>query len=196
MEFIIGLIMAVRSLTFLTSFMGPQESPVLFSQPQIILSQKEIRMNLVLENSLTEDLKKLSETGTIVPMFVFIELRVEGHKEAKAKTTLKSEIVFDILNRRYVVVKSTSHDSTFFSALDSAALDFGVFRNVPVSDLDIIDIRANYFFSIYAVLGETRVEALDNKPLDLMYYWDYKRPLVRTEPISGKRFFIQKEKTP
>ena len=37
------------------------------------------------------------------------------------------------------------------------------------------------------VLGRTRVEALDNKEIDCMYYWNYKRPGFTTSAIRGDR---------
>jgi hypothetical protein len=46
-------------------------------------------------------------------------------------------------------------------------------------------------FTAQAILGKVRVEALDNKEIDCMYYWNYKRPGLTIKPISGKQLVVK-----
>ena len=62
------------------------------------------------------------------------------------------------------------------------------FRHVPVAPLGLIHEHKSYHISTHAVLGKAKVEALQKRDIDLMYYWEFKRPSMRTEKFTGRQF--------
>jgi hypothetical protein len=185
--------MAVRSLTFLTNFITAPDTPAHFAQPQLILTKEAVRMNVRLENGFTEDLIKLAETGTPIQLYVYVELMQEGSKTPAHQVIVESSLYYNIIEKKYCVKKSIQPDTLLFSSLDSAmsaSLAFSNFLIFPVSKVNPHD---KYYINMYAILGQAKVEALKNTTIDLMYYWDFKRPSASTEKYDGARFFIEKE---
>ena len=193
MNFIIGLLAAARGLTFLTNLIGAPATPVHFTQPELRVAAREVRMSLALENAYPDELKKLAGTGTVVPLYVYVEL-LEGKKKAPVNTAvIESRVWYDLINREYRVTKNFTPDTMVFQAPDSALAAAARFENFAVFNLDKIQKREKYSLNIYAVLGKARVEALEGHHMDLMYYWDFKRPSARTEPYAGNMFFMKQE---
>jgi hypothetical protein len=73
--------------------------------------------------------------------------------------------------------------------IDTAIAEASMFYEVPVITPERIHADQEYWLNVYAILGKTRIEALGNKEIDLMYYWDYKRPSIKTEAFTGDQLF-------
>lgn len=193
MNFIIGLLAAARSLTFLTNLIGAPAAPAHFTQPELRVAAREVRMSLALENAYPGELRKLAGTGTAITLYVYVELLENKKKEPVNITVVESRLWYDLINKEYRVTRNFAPDTLVFTAPDSALAAAARFENFAVFGLNKIQKREKYSLNIYAVLGKTRVEALEGHSIDLMYYWDFKRPSARTEPYAGNLFFAKQE---
>ena len=191
MNFLISLLLTSRILTLFTGTVTDKSSAY-FSPPEIVLTARDVRMNCAINNAYPDELKKLAETGTPIYLYVFAELKWNGDVSV-SKTFVESRLYYDLGAKRYLVTKSGIADTSLSSGLDSAITAAAVFKGIPLFQLSAIQQNEVYQIEIYAVLGKTRVEALENKEIDLMYYWNYKRPVIRTEKLSGKQFFMNEK---
>jgi hypothetical protein len=99
--------------------------------------------------------------------------------------------VYDVIERCYRVSRYPARDTVVFDNLDSAVAASAAMVGVPLFSLEKINPGEYYTIVTYAVLGKTLVEALHDKQIDLMYYWDYKRPSFRTEKIKGAQLLVK-----
>ena len=192
MNFIVGIIMAVRSLTFMASFVSVDSSAVSFIEPQIILSEQEAKIKIGLKNALTGELLKLASSGTTIPLYIYVDLMKENAKEPAFRTIVEIELNYDFAAKRYNVRRNLSQDTLYVSTLDSAVQAVSFLPAFPIFPTAILDRNEFYHLNIYSILGKTTVEALGNNNLDLMYYWDFKRPSIKTEKYKGESFIIKK----
>lgn len=188
MEIIISLIMGTRLLTLFGGGLEHEAARVTFLPPGIMVMQGEVRADCFLANAYPEQLKKLAGTGTPVVIYLFVELREDGKRQGVNKMTVENRLQYDLITRMYTVIRNAKPDTLRTASLDSAIVFSSTFRNVPVARKSELSADAEYSIAAYAVLGKTMVEALNNKEVDLMYYWDFKRPNFRTEPMRGRAF--------
>jgi hypothetical protein len=184
MNFIISFLMGTRLLTLLGGGVG-HDPAVAFQQPQILITRSEIRLNCRLVNGYPEELKKLIATAT--PVFVYLFLEFNENGDPVVKVTIESTISYDLIGKSYSITKSSSPDTVRRSTIDSATAIAGAFVNVPLYEKGRLKAGALYSVNGYAVLGKTKVEALDNKEIDCMYFWNFRRPSFKTEKIPGEQ---------
>ena len=186
MEIIISFLMGTRLLTLLGGGLGHETAAVAFLPPQIIIARDEIRLSCRIVNAYPEELKKLIKTATPVFIYLFIEFK-ESDAPVK-KATIESRLTYDMIAKTFSVVQSSRADTVRSASLDSAIGASCVFNNVPLAERRRINRDAFYSVSAFAVLGKTKVAALNNKEIDCMYFWDFKRPSFKTEKIKGAQF--------
>ena len=192
MNFIVGIIMAVRSLTFMASFVSTDSTAVHFVEPQFILSRQEVKIKIGLKNALSGELLKLASTGTIIPIYVYIDLIHDGDDHLVNRTIMETRLYHDLSRRCYGIVKNSGRDTLYRSTLDSAAEAACMNETFHAFQSGIVNPDEYYYVNIYAILGKTVVEALGNNNMDLMYYWNFKRPSIRTETFKGENFIIKR----
>jgi hypothetical protein len=185
MDILIGILLGTRLFTFLTGGLSPGELQAYLSPPQITIAQNEISVQCRVVNAYPHQLKELVKTSTPVYLYLYIELRDGTDNRIVSQYTVESILVYDMITKRYSVKQSSAQDTLRLIDLDSALTAASSFDNVPVMATGKIDSDREYWLNVYAILGKTRVEALDNKEIDLMYYWDYKRPSIKTEAFTG-----------
>jgi hypothetical protein len=111
----------------------------------------------------------------------------EGEKKHLVKkVTVENRMVYDMIAGRFSVTRSAASDTLIFSEIDSALNAAARFPDIPVIIKKEIRQESSYIFTAQAIVGKARVEALDNKEIDCMYYWNYKRPTLRTSEIKGE----------
>jgi hypothetical protein len=193
MELILGLLVAVKSLVFMGGYISPDKQQVMLSGLQVIVTGKNVAVNCTVANAFTKDLKKLAQSGTPLFLYVFVEARTAGNDSLVASSGAENLIVYDLVAKRFLVKRSTDRDTAVFPTPDSALSCSSRFTGVSVLAKEEIFARTSYYFIVWAVLGKARVEALGNNEIDLMYFWNYKRPTIKTEPFTGERFLeVQK----
>jgi hypothetical protein len=186
MEIIISLLMGTRLLTLLGGGVGHDAAAVAFLPPQLIIAHDEIRLNCRIVNAFPEELKKLIATATPVVMYLFIEVDENG--ESVKKVTVESKLVYDMIAKSFAVTQSLTGDTMRTGSLDSAITASSDFKSIPLIVRSNIKPDGRYSVTAFAVLGKTVVEALNNKEIDCMYFWDFKRPSFKTEKIKGAQF--------
>jgi hypothetical protein len=186
MDFIIGMLLGSRLFTFLTGGLGPGELQAYFSPPSIVVVRQNVLVSCALINGYPKRLRDLAQAATPVLLYVTVELRDETESTPVVNRTEESILTFDLVGKTYTVSHSRGAEPMRYSALDSALAGAALFREVPVAPIAEIAADHWYHLVIYAVLGKARIEALGNKEVDLMYYWDYKRPMVKTERFKGE----------
>jgi hypothetical protein len=139
----------------------------------------------VLANAWPTDLKKLARTGTEIVLYLLVETRLNPGNKIVGRVTVEHRLQYDAVARSYIVISNPPADTADFGALDSALIASVTFDNVSAMLKSSLNAGAEYSFVIYAVLGTTKVEALDNSDIDLMYFWNYRRPTAETERFPG-----------
>ncbi|MBD3343861.1 MAG: DUF4390 domain-containing protein [Chitinivibrionales bacterium] len=185
MNFIIGILVGAKSIALIAGMIAFGTSDITISPPKLVLTPNEIQLSCRLENGYTRDLRKLSQTGTEIIVYLFVEVKEEDSRELVAKVSSEHTLFYNMLDKEYVVYRQENDAKETFGELDSALAVVSTFTSVPVVSIHKIEATGDYFFEIYSILGKTKIEALDDKEIDLMYYWDYKRPSVRTETFKG-----------
>jgi hypothetical protein len=195
MDLIISILLSTRLLTFLGG-LGGGHSEVRFSPPQIAVAPTAITMNCSLIHAFSPELKELANTGTPVLLYLFVELYENNQKQPVAAVAVESSLLYDLVARQYRVFFSPGGDTLIFGSLDSAIAASCSFKNVLLISLDRIREIAAYHIVSFAILGKTRVEALRNREIDLMYYWDFRRPSMKTDEFSGKQLLALRKSSP
>jgi hypothetical protein len=185
MNFILALLAAAKSIGMAAGIVTAGKSDVIIVQPRIIIAPREIRLSCVLSNAWPADLKKLARTGTDIILYLIIETRRNPGNTVVGRVTVERRLQYDAVARSYIVISNPPADTADFGALDSALIASVTFDNVPAMPKASLDAGAEYSFVIYGVLGTTKVEALDNSGIDLMYFWNYRRPMAETERFRG-----------
>jgi hypothetical protein len=185
MNFLISILVAARSLTFVTSFLGDPGTNTRFLDPVLVIKGQEVMLSCFLENAYSEDLRKIASTGTAVPLYIYVNLKEENGDRVLRQKVIETQLRYDLIGKRYLVTQSVSDDTLFFAGLDSAAVASCRIKDCPVFRAEGLSRDESYIVEMYAVLGKVTVAALSGNEVDLMYYWDFKRPLLRTEPLPG-----------
>jgi hypothetical protein len=185
MSFLIGLIMTAKGVLFFSGSLGGSQSLAELSAPRIILSGNEIKVNCAVTNALPQDLKRLAESGTQILIYLTLDLRDATDRTSVNRAIVENSLRYDLINKRYIVVSSVDNDTLEYTAPDSALASFTRFLKVPVAATKKISADHTYYIEMFSMLGKVRVEAVGNKEIDLMYFWNFKRPSVRTEKMEG-----------
>jgi hypothetical protein len=188
MNFLISILVAARSLTFFTNFIGAPDTPARFLDPVLTIKGQEVMVSCLLENAYSDELRKIAATGTAVPLYIYINLKDSRTSGLVQQKVVETSLQYDIIQALYRVTRSMTRDTLVFPALDSAAKAACTVMECPAFSVAGLSKGGEYFIEIYAVLGRVNVAALKDNEVDLMYYWDFKRPLIRTEAISGAQF--------
>jgi hypothetical protein len=192
MNLIVGILMAVRSLTFMASFVTSDSSAVHFTEPRLVITSQEVRMNISLQNALTGELLTLSSTGTTIPIYLYVDLMRDGLDEPVNRRILETRLQYDFTIKQYRIIKGGHDDTVICSTRDSAIAAACGYQDLSIFSANLLDANADYYINIYAVLGKTTVEALGNNAMDLMYYWNFKRPSLRTAKYKGGQFILKR----
>ncbi|MBD3420809.1 MAG: DUF4390 domain-containing protein [Chitinivibrionales bacterium] len=190
MNFIIGLLIAAKGIVLFSGIFALSKSNAQLGQPELILSASEIRLSTQIQNAFSKDLKKLANSGTRILIYLFIETREARGDRVVHKVVQSRELLYDLVDKQYAIVRNEI-DTTTLATIDAAMIASTTFHNIAVAPVDIIDAQKRYYFVAYGVLGKTTVEALEGKELDLMYFWNYRRPTIRTQRFDGSRFRIE-----
>jgi hypothetical protein len=188
MDLIVGLIVAVKSLVFMGGYFSPDKLPVRISGMQVTVTQQDVKVSCVVTNAFGPELKKLAQSGTPILLYVFTQMKQADRDSLVTDNVVENRLEYDLAKKKYLLKQGVSGDSAAFEDIDSAIASASAFRMVPVLAKDRVMPDKSYYFIMWAVLGKTRVEALGNKNIDLMYFWDYKRPTLRTDSFMGTQF--------
>jgi hypothetical protein len=186
MDLIISFLMGTRLLMLFGGGLGSEAAPV-FLEPKIIITAEEIRLTCMLTNAFPLELKNLAQTATPIVIYLVVMVSESDTKRTIKKVTVESRMVYDMITRRYCIIKRIARDTVCLGTIDSAVAAAVTFSDIPVISRQEIKKELSYIFTAQAILGKTRVEALDNKEIDCMYYWNYKRPTFTTRAIRGDR---------
>jgi hypothetical protein len=186
MDFIIGILLGTRLFTILTGGLAPGDLQAYFAPPQIAVVQQQVLVTCRLVNPYPKQLRELAMTATPVLLYVTFELRDVAERDPLVTHVEESVLAYDLVGKTFTVSRSGGSGPLRVAGLDSAIAVAADFHEVSMVPLGQITADHLYQMVIYAVLGKTRVEALDNKEVDLMYYWDYKRPMIKTEKFKGE----------
>ncbi len=185
MDFITSLLVAVKSLVFMGGYIAPDNVPVRIADPQIAVTRTEVRMRCTVANAYSTELRKLAQSGTPIVMYLFTEARRVRKDSVVGSAAVESRLEYDLVSRRYRVIKSVGRDTIASFAIDSAVSAACEFDGLVVLSKDAVKPDASYYFTVWAILGKSSVEVLGGKEIDLMYFWSYRRPTLKTEPIKG-----------
>lgn len=186
MSFLISLLTIARSLTFVTHLFGGGDGDIGFAQPVFLVSGNEVRLHCLVQNALPQELKPLAATGGTVPLYIYVSVRRENDKALVRSMLIENRLLLDLKASRFRVARSCVPETLTFASLDSAAKSFATVTQCPVLNLKECEAGQRYYFEAYAILGEMKVAALNDSKVDLMYYWNFKRPSFRTEPLALK----------
>ena len=161
MNFLISILVAARSLTFFTSFLGDPGTATRFLDPTLVIKGQEVMLSCILENAYSEELKKIASTGTPVPLYIYVNLKEADRGAQVQQKVIETELRYDLIQKRYGVMQSVSKDTIFFTTLDSAARASCSIKACPVFRVEGLSKDQKYYIEIYAVLGKVSVAALE-----------------------------------
>jgi hypothetical protein len=158
----------------------------------ISVDQSNISLSVSLKNGIDEEMRKMIAAGTPIPLFLLIDL--EDTEQNTIVTNIKhmNLLQYNPVNYEYSIFNQSGLKK-YFTDIDSAIKAFAQFRDVHICSLSIINKESQYVIKIQSLLGTTKIDALGGNDFDLMYYWDYKRPSLKTEPVSGKLFMYRRK---
>lgn len=189
MQFIVSLLAASRIFAFLGgSFVGGPE--VLIGPPEIVVTAAGVHTSWEIQNVYSPELRKLAETGTFVRLYLLVGLENGQGGQPVSRKTLESGLFYDLVQNQFFVIKSTLADTLRFATLDSAIVAASRLGPVMMLAGAHVDPSVGYVFTAQAVLGKTSIDALGGRSIDLMHYWNYRRPGIRTEPIPGSELSV------
>ena len=192
MSFLIALLAAAKGLTLITGLLAGNQSAVSVTPEKIIVAGQQVFVTVRVDNAFPPELRKLAATGTAITLYVFIELHEERERKPAASAIAESRLVFDIIENTYTVTGTPRPGERLHSSPDSAIADACLFENIPVAPVSAIRADRSYRFTLNGILGKTRVEALDNNEINLIFFWNYRRPSARTEPVAGNDLLKRK----
>ena len=194
MDLIIGLIVAVKSLVFMGGYISPDKIPATISGMQVLVTQQDIKVSCFVAHAFARDLRKLSQSGTPILLYIFTQVKQADNDSLVSTMVVENSLVYDLARKKYFMKQNIAADTLSFANTDSALAAASTLAMVPVLTKDKVNADKSYYFIMWAVLGSARVEALGNKDIDLMYFWDYKRPTLRTEPFRGTQLLASPER--
>jgi hypothetical protein len=188
MEFLVGLLVAVKSLVFMGGYIAPDKAQVSIASMQVIVTRQDVMVSCEVANAFPADIKKLAQSGTPILLYVFAEARQVQKDSLVGSAVAEKRLEYDLVAKQYRVTGGGGGDTLTFAILDSALAACAGFARIAVLPKDKIKPDKSYYFIMWAVLGKAKVEALANKEIDLMYFWNYQRPSLRTDPFKGGQF--------
>ena len=185
MDFLTGLLIAVKSLVFMGGYVNASTSNPTFTQIALTTTQSDISVSCQLSTLFPDDLAKLAQAGATITLYLTSELRIRQTDSLVASKQTRHILTYDLVTNFYRIEKSYAplHDSIVVA--DSAFKYMGAFLNIPLLNRTGIEEEKSYYISMYAVLGKTSLVAMNNRTIDLMYFWRYKRPFLKTAPFPG-----------
>ena len=186
MNFIVGILAAAKGLALLTGLIVLNTSTASVSPTAVTVDGGFVRITCVVEDAYPRELEDLARTGTDIPLYVVVAIHGDDRDEPLGESTSRSRLVYDMVEQVYRVEFGVGGQGRVYGTLDSAIAASSTFERIALVPIGRIDSTSTYVVTVQAVLGKTSVEALENNRIDLMYYWNYKRPVARTQPIEGR----------
>jgi hypothetical protein len=155
---------------------------------QVLLTRDDVRVRCTVANAYSGELRKLAQSGTPILLYVFAEARQVRKDSLVSNAVAENKLELDLVAKQYRVTRSAGQDTVVSPNLDSALAATARCSGLAVLPKEKVQPATSYYFVVWAVLGKTRVEALANKEIDLMYFWRYNRPTLKTEPFKGEQF--------
>jgi hypothetical protein len=186
MNYLIALLTAAKALTVTFGFVTPgaHEHRRLHIE-HLMIHRQEIRIDCRIHRAFPAQLRELVRSGTPIPLYLSVEMIDEHQATPVRSILLRRTIVYDVVADSVFVIHAPRNDTAAFAHIDSALSRAATFQDVFVAHTHDITENHHYHLHLYTYLGKTSIEALKNKAIDLMYFWDFKRPAIKTESYTG-----------
>jgi len=135
------------------------------------VAQQQVLVSCRLVNAYPKPLRDLAATATPVLLYATVEFRDVSERDPLVTHVEESVLTYDLVGKTYTVTRSRGSEPLHIAGIDSAMAAATDFRDVPWCRLHRSPPTIPTSWWVYAVLGKTRVEALGDKEVDLMYYW-------------------------
>jgi hypothetical protein len=186
MNIILAILAAAKSIGMAAGILAMGKSSAAISPPSLLMTGTAVSVTCRIDNAYPAELKKLAGTGTAIIMYLFVETRQSRDNRIVSTVSAENSLLYDAVSGNYLIVRKPVLDTLRFHSLDSAVTASAMFTRIPVATKDKFAGDRSYSFILYGVLGKTSVEALNGGAVDLMYFWNYRRPMARTEPFDGR----------
>ena len=185
MDLLISILLGTRLFLFAAGGLAAGEHQASLSAPLIVITKQHLIVNCRLLDGYPRQLRHLAQSSTPILVYLFVELRGQGKTGPTLSSVTESMLSYDNVAKVYKIKMSNRDDTLVRSTLDSAVDRAGDFREMSLGFPGTLNPAQEYQFVLFAVLGKAPIDALEGKAVDLMYYWDYKRPTVKTEWYRG-----------
>jgi hypothetical protein len=152
----------------------------------ILVGTETIRIHCQVSRAFPDELRELIRSGTPVPLYLSASLHPDQGSEPQRSVLLRRTIAYDITTERCILINEPARDTSRFDQLDSALSVAARFDSVIVAGTNELLPEARYSIRASAFLGKTSIEALQNKAIDLMYFWNFNRPGAQTQSYSAR----------
>jgi len=181
---LIATIISIGSLFF--PFIDGIE-PV-FNDVRISIIENTLVLSMHLENCYTEELDKILMSGQVVTLRFQAELYDRIQTQPILIRQFYQTLRYNPLEKQYWLYSSEKDNSDTFSTLQQVHRNFSTLNNIYLLKAGDLEKGKNYFIRLTAYLDPiTFISQKSN--LDLMLYWNNKKPIVNTESFNLSIFY-------
>ena len=181
---LIATIISVGSLFF--PFIDGIE-PV-FSDVRIGIVENALVLSMCLENCYTEELDKILMSGQAVTLRFQAELFDHNQKLPVLTKQFHQTLRYNPLEKYYLLYFSEKDNSTIYYELQHVHLQFSTLNNIELLKSGDLEKGHDYFIRLTAYLDPITFIG-EKSDLDLMLYWNNKKPVINTESFNLSIFY-------
>jgi hypothetical protein len=144
-------------------------------------------LSLYIDNCYTEQLNQVISSGQTVTLHYQLELYQKTAKKPVRTMHFFHRVRYNLLENHYEMYCSETDQRRFLPDLLQVHKNFTAVARIPVLKAGDLTIGQDYFFRLSAYL-ENIAFVGEEPDLDLMFFWNNKRPSIDTETFNSSIF--------
>lgn len=181
---IIASIITIGSLFF--PFIDGIE-PV-FTNVNLVRGESALVLSMYLENCYTDDLDKILMSGQPVTLQFSADLYDKAQTRPIMSKQFHHRLRYNPLEKRYQMYLSETGATEYFTTIQDVHKNFSAIDGLKIVTPSDIEKNHRYFIRLSAHLEPITFIGQDSD-LDLMLFWNNKRPVVSTEVFDISIFY-------
>jgi len=159
-----------------------------FNDVRISIVENALVLSMHLENCYTEELDKILMSGQAVTLRFQAELFDRDQKQPLLTKQFYQTLRYNPLEKHYRLYSSEKDDSDTYGTLPQVHMNFSALNNIKLLKSGDLEKGRDYFIRLMAYLDPVTFIG-EKSNLDLMLYWNNKKPVVNTETFNLSIFY-------
>ena len=159
-----------------------------FSDVRLSVIENSLVLSLRLEDCYTEELDKILMSGQPATLRFQAELFDKGKKQPVLNKQFFHTLRYNPLEKLYSLYFSEKNGSETYGTLHLVHTNFSAVNEVKLFNAHDLEKGHDYFIRLTAQLAPVSFIGKDSA-LDLMLYWNNKKPVVNTETFDISLFY-------